>query len=152
MKTLQLLAAILLVISPMGMSRASQLSATVAAQATSTAPVEVASQALASESPQKFFIRKKSPRAESRTGLYALLLSIIGGLSMISIIVFTVPQAVLILGVLVILASFLLAGITFVQDKGRPRSRQWKMALISLFLGGLPLLLIGLVLLGFYLQ
>ncbi|MDP5171870.1 MAG: hypothetical protein NWR72_16595 [Bacteroidia bacterium] len=145
-----LVLSIILLLAPL--SQASQMRAFSGLSSVGeTTPSRFADQDARQVSKRKFW-QKRDANAESRTGLIALLSSGLGSATLLLTLFLTGPQILAMLGTALILAGIGLAIYTLVTQKGKPRSRDWKFGLTGLLLGALPLLFVGLILLGFYLQ
>lgn len=97
------------------------------------------------------WFRKRKEVAGPRTGLWGLISSSAGGLTVVLTLLLTGPQGIFLLGVGLIALGAALCIATMVREKGKPRSTEWKLALWGLLAGGLPLLFVAVILLGFLL-
>lgn len=97
------------------------------------------------------WFRKRKEVAGPRTGLWGLISSSAGGLTVVLTLLLTGPQGIFLLGVGLIALGTGLCIATLVREKDKPRSTEWKLALGGLLAGGLPLLFVAVILLGFLL-
>lgn len=100
---------------------------------------------------RRWFQRKKDQTADARTGLWGLLSSSVGGITVLLTLFLTGPQGIFLLGAGLILVGIGLGIATLVREKGKPRSTEWKLALAAIIVGAVPLLFTGLIFLGFLL-
>lgn len=97
------------------------------------------------------WFRKRKEVVGPRTGLWGLISSSAGGLTVVLTLLLTGPQGIFLLGVGLIALGTGLCIATLVREKDKPRSTEWKLALGGLLAGGLPLLFVAVILLGFLL-
>ena len=116
-----------------------------------SAPVTTTLEASEPEAPAPE-VRRERRSLLGRTGLISLLSS--GGGSLVALLTLFLrgPQYLFLVGMALLIAGLILGVITLFREKGKPRTREWKLGLIATLVGGLPLLFIGLIFWGFYAQ